>query len=334
MLSVHTHANLVTTKTETVVPSSREEWTKYFVNGIECEQSAIYQTILDNKFYNGEVSLDKKYHFDLREEKVVKEEEKSQDELSSYRSTRTTELTNSSSRNIFATFGLNTKNFVVKCNPTSKEYILLVNKMIATLHTFYEAQTNYNEYSKALGSDVRDCIRYSIEQTFDINKPYHRIFYEFIVEQIAFQFDILALSLSNSKTNDASQELPKLEFDTSSIKEGWSENWTNRKKSRYINYYLSVILSQVDSVCQPLVAHESVSNTPLVDDIKSKFDNFKKLIISMQSKMATLKVSLMDVSNSRVASNPASHFGRQRPRTNTGLLPVIEQKVSQRCVIS
>jgi len=53
---------------QTEPTTTKEEWTKYSVNSVECEKNAIYQTIVDNKFYNQTVIIEKKHHSSSHEE--------------------------------------------------------------------------------------------------------------------------------------------------------------------------------------------------------------------------------------------------------------------------
>jgi hypothetical protein len=144
--------NIVQSKT-TILDPVQEEWTKYFVNGYECDKEDIYQTILDNTLYNGPVTLDKKYHFNRCEESITEERG-----FFSHTSRHVSKQNESNNKS--ANFSLDTKKFTEKFTPTSCEYKLLISNMVYTLDMFYEAGKNYKEHANNFQFALRHCLSY------------------------------------------------------------------------------------------------------------------------------------------------------------------------------
>lgn len=284
----------------------QKECTKYFVNGIECEPGAIYQIILDHKFYTGAVNLNKKCHFERHEEKVKKEQNE-------YLIINSEDI----STNINANFGLNTKEFTAKVNPTSEGYKQLINKMIHVLDMLYEAQKNYNECSTKLSAAIRDCMTLVFDNLTDINDSYNNILNKSSIEHTVFTFDMLAFSLScaapmmDKAFDDIN--LPSLNFDMSAIKEKWNETWTNSKKSKFLNEYLSLMLKQTDNVHQLWrvsdLAHGFGNN------IDYKFDELKKVLQSLEAKRVLIDAFLLDMGDKpRISTNVYNfHYAQPLP---------------------
>ncbi len=277
----------------------REEWTKYFVNGIECKRNDIHQIILDNKFY-GTVKLVKKYHFKLHEEKMVENKKEDRDGSSYTFTSHRVASKHDESNNKGASFSLDIDKFVAKINPTSDEFKLLTDKMTNTLDMFYEASFDYNKYWQNLRITLQSCVRFLLENIGEHKLPYDDILHEFSIELFAFLFDMMAFGMSKANDKNISDdknisykvELPSLEFDTSTIKESWSDTWTNSKKSQFVEEYLSVMLKQTDVIHQLWVKHDLFDSKLSRDYLESKFDNFKNFIKSMQDKKTAHDVSL------------------------------------------
>ena len=305
-------------KEKHLVEPVREEWTKYFVNGIECERNAIYQTILDKKFYTGAINLEKKYHFKLQEEKVVEDFEEGPFGSSTTTTRETSKNNESNHQN--ANFSLNTKKFVEKFNPASEEYKLLVERMVHTVDLFYDASQRHSAGSKNLRIAVNNCMTLFLESTTNFRAPYNDIFHEYMIEYFAFIFDMLALAMSKMMDKDVQVyvsgkvNLPNLEFNTSSLKENWNENWTNSKKSRFLKNYLSAILNQLDEINKQWVKHRLFWDMSSRDLSQSKFNDFKKVLTSLQNKRASLDATLPDVNEQTVGSRIATffHFGQKQ----------------------
>jgi len=291
----------------------REEWTKYFVNDIECKRNDIHQTILDNKFYNGTVKLSKKYHFKLHEEKMVENREEGWNGSCFTLTSNREASKHDESSNKSASFSLDTDKFVAKINPTSDEFKLLIDKMANTIDMFYEASHNYSRYSQNLRSTIQNCIQFWLENMNEHKAPYDDILHEFSIEYFAFLFDIMAFSMSKANDNNISDkvELPSLKFDTSSIKESWSDTWTNSKKSQFVDEYLSVMLKQTDVIHQVWIKHDLFGSKLSRDYLGSKFDNFKNFLKSMQNKKTAHDVSLL-INNQIVAPKPISTLYNSR----------------------
>lgn len=270
-----------------------EEWTKYFVNGLECKRDAIYETIIDNIFYTGKINLSKKYHFKHHEAKMV---------YDSYTFHRET-FENDESKNRSASFSLNTGEFVKKTNPTSDEYKLLVNRMIHVLDTFDEAQQNHSEHSTNLRIAIVNCMEPFFEKITDFEAPYNNIMHKFSLEYFAFLFDMITFGLSRGKESSGKIKIPGMEFDISSIKESWDEYWTNSKKSQFIDKYFSVMLKQANVIGKLWMKNDLFADKSTKNEIQSKFDEFKKFVKSLQTQKALLDASMLDVSfTSKIAS--------------------------------
>ncbi|STX55780.1 Uncharacterised protein [Legionella beliardensis] len=304
------------TKTVTnLVEPIRIEWTKYFVNGVECERDAIYQTILNNKFYKGKVNLDRKYHFELHEKTLEEEKEIEISEDRSYSHTsfcKTTRINNSFS-NASTNFSLSTKEFTQKFTATSAEYKSLIDKMLQVLDMFYEAGENYNDYSINLQIAIRDCMAFFIKNLTDIKSPYNEILYELSVQSTVFLFDILAFGLSKEAINEQSSDkakssLPQLDFNTSRLLKSWDENWTNSKKSNFLDKYLSNMLKQTDINFQLWMTLDLFTDKSTQNEITSKFDGYKEFIASLQAKKMLLDSSLPIEPKQSIKSHIASFF--------------------------
>ena len=288
----------------------QEKWIKYYVNGEECDRHAIYQTILDNKFYTGEITLDKKYHFELHQKTIIEESENNR--------FRREIVKNDKSYNQYSNFSLNTKQFTDKFAPTSSEFKILIANMIFTLDMFYEAQENYNENYKNLNIATRSCLNFYLEQISDPNAPYDLLMGEIGLEQLAFSFDIMALSISmhmhkqdNKKTDHV--KIPDLEFDMSSIKETWNEDWANNKKSQFMKIFLSVMLKQTDVIYQCFLKTDLLADESSKNIMQHKFEKFKEVIKTLQEKKDLIDNSVLNQFN---LSNITSFFYKNTPQLN------------------
>lgn len=293
--------NNIQSKT-TIIEPVHEEWTKYYVNGLECDKEDIYQTILNKSFYNGPVTLDKKYHYSHEEKKITRDDGPFS-QISQYIST------DKQSNNKSSNFSLDTKKFIDKFKPESHEYKLLISNMIYTLDMFYEAIHNYKENVKDFHFAVRHCMGFYLENITDSPSPYDALLNAFFIENLTFIFDMMAFLSSWSDLNNAkTYKLPNLAFDTSSIKETWDAQWSNNKKSQYIKEFLSVMLNQTDVLHQRLNTHDVFKDTSLQSDIKGKFDAFKNTINDFKNKKNAIDNSQPDVSNPFQLSNITSFF--------------------------
>ncbi|MDR3492141.1 MAG: hypothetical protein P4M12_08905 [Gammaproteobacteria bacterium] len=255
--------------------TKNEESTKYFVNGVVCSRDLIYQTILDRRFYDGAVNIQKKYH------------SKKVEGTFGFMSRDT----HSSSTDRNANFNLNTKKFVEKFDPKSEEYKLLIERMLHFVDIFYSACDKYSENSSNLHIATKSCMQFFLESTTNFTAPYNNIMHEYSLEFLVFLFDLTALGISRMSNLDLSSEvkLPSLNIDTSSIKEVWSESLTNTKKSEYLEKYLAVSLKQSGVLYKNLKQNIVFKD---LAELESKFDNFKKFIKSMQDKRSALDASL------------------------------------------
>lgn len=259
---------------------SREESIIYMVNGIECERNSIYKTIMDNKFYNGDVKIEKKFRF------------KFHNETGNFFNLRTMD----ESANVSASMNLDTKKFVDKFDPASEEYKSLIAKMIHAVDLFYEAEQDYGKNAHELRVAVRDCMSFLMDKISDSKAPYNDIIHESVVEIYVLLFNMIALSVSSTfkmKNASGNIQFPSLSFDTSSIKETWDEKWPDSKKSQYIRKYLSVMLDQADKLCKGWLRHKLFSDQSSRDEIKVHFDSFKTCIKSLQDKKAGYDAALL-----------------------------------------
>jgi hypothetical protein len=144
--------------------------------------------------------------------------------------------------------------------------------------------------------------------------PYDDILHEFSIEFFAFLFDMMAFGMSKANDKNISDkvELPNLEFDTSSIKESWSDTWTNSKKSQFINEYLLVMLKQTDVIHQLWAKHDLFGSKLSRDCLASKLDNFKNFLKSMQDKKTAHDVSLRI--NDQIVTPNNSRMWQQQPQ--------------------
>lgn len=284
--------------------SKKEEWVKYFVNDIECKRDAIYQTILANKFYTGKITLSKKYHF-LSHEDYSEEEE---DECGTVHRNRKISY---QSKNPSATFTLNTKQFADKVTPNSKEYMLLIDKMIYIVEVFYEAEHNHAKYSQKLRAAIRDCMSFLLDPLMNNLTPYEDIRYKISIETLVFSFDILAFKLSEEKKP---VEFPVLTFDLSCIKEIWNEHWTHSKKSQFLNEYLSVLLKQTEDFAQ-LWLNNDLFDEPSKNKMTDILDDLKEMINAQQIKRSTLDKTLANPSDKLILSNTIYNF-HHKPQSN------------------
>ncbi|KTD11901.1 hypothetical protein Lgra_1359 [Legionella gratiana] len=283
----------------------RDKWTKYFVNDIECEREAIYQTILDNKFYTDSIALAKKYHFELHE-KNIKEERIGY--ALHYKETKSDK-----SENRYAYFSLNTKEFIAKHNPTSNEYKILVERMSHALDMIYEAQQDYAQYSEKLRTAIRNCMIFFCENTNDMTAPYTEIAYKLSIELFVFLSDILAFGLSEGKVFNH-KELPSLVVDLSGIKEKWNVNWADSKKSQFVNEYLSILLQQMESI-RELWMRSDLFDESSKNKMADIFAEFKLMIKLQQVKKDTLDKALANVHDRLTLSNNSYNFYYQPQST-------------------
>jgi len=273
---------------ETVLPPTKEEWTKYFVNDIECKRDAIYQTILDHKFHNGNVELGKKYHYKLHKEKTI--EIRQNDGYGSSVETQTTK--NNEEKNRSANFSLDTKVFAEKIDAKSADYKLLTEKMSLALDLLDEAQRDNAKHSNSLRAAIKDCMNFFIEKSADSKGPYDNMVKEIAVELYAFLFDTLTLFLSTldkidmEKNNKDSKqaEQPSLNYDTSSL-EKWDYTWENNKKSKYVHKYLDIMLDQTDTILKRWFKHPVFATTFDSNQIQKKFNDFKDVLKPLQKKL-------------------------------------------------
>jgi hypothetical protein len=273
---------------ETVLPPIKEEWTKYFVNDIECKRDAIYQTILDHKLHNGEIKLGKKYHYKHHEEKTI--EIRQNDGYGSSVETQTTK--NNDEKNTSADFSLNTKVFAEKIDAKSADYKLLTEKMSLVLDIFFEAQKDNAKHSTSLRSAIKDCMSFFIEKSANSKGPYDNMVKDISVELFSFLFDTLTLFMSTldkidiekNKKDSEKTEQPSLNYDTSSL-EKWNDNWDNHKKSKYFHKYLDVMLDQTDTILKHWLKHPVFATTLDSNQIQKKFNDFKDVLKSLQKKL-------------------------------------------------
>lgn len=305
---------IVTSRVEEPV---RVEWTKYFVNGVECEKEDIYQTILSRKLYEGKIELDKKYHFESNERESTETVETNNEGLPYFRNRTSSTHRYSSSSNRSSHFGLDTKEFAKKFPPESIEFNLLVDKMIYTLDMFYKASgENYNDYSQNFQMAVRGCMSFFLEKVMNTSEPYNGIMYKLRLEQIIFLLDLLALSLSKAVFFEEDMTLPVLGIDMSSIREDWAEHSTSRKKSQFLGKYLSVMLAQTEVVFQNCKEHQLFATQSSRDELQNKFDKYKRVVASLQVDKTTLDASLPAAHRPSLLSTVASFFHRKSAQVN------------------
>ncbi len=263
---------------------NKEEWTKYSVNGIECKRNAIYQTILDNKFYTGKINLHREYHFNLHEKEFKDKGWGS-----------TSARTHNESSDVSANFSLNTHEFAEKVGAISEDYKLLVERMIYALDMFYDCQQNYHAHAANLRIAIHNCMQLFTEKVSDTKAPYNNFLQQLSLEYFDFLFDGLAFALSTGYAKGGKPEMPSFGFDMSALKEEWDEHSSNIKKSQYLERYLSVMLKQADLLCNRLIKNDLFSDSASKKEIQNKFDAFKAFIKSMQTKKASLDAATPEV---------------------------------------
>lgn len=293
---------------------TRDEWSKYSVNGIECERDAIYQTIMDHHFYTGKVELNKKYHFQLNEEKSKSESTTTQDDpCTTTTTTRTESSKHNESKDRNSNFSLGMDKFAEKVGAMSDDLKQLIEKMIHALDMYDAAQDNHSEHSQNLRAAIKDCMSFLFDKLADQHSAYNDMWYQMMLENFALLFDLTAFGFSKVSTyKDESRQisLPNVNFDTSSIKEQFDEGWSNRKKSEFMKEYLAVMLNQADVIRDAWMNHYLFTDQDSQALIQSKFDDFKKVITSLQEKKAAYDATLSGVYNKSPLTRISAFFYR------------------------
>ncbi|KTD54641.1 hypothetical protein Lsai_3463 [Legionella sainthelensi] len=261
------------------------KWTKYFVNDIECERDAIYQTILNRELYAGRIILSKKYHFESYEQNRVERTEWG------YLEYKTT--TSNHSENLSAQLSMITTHLLNTMEPTSETYKELIHKMIHAVDMFFEAENNHAQYSQQFRHALRDFLSFLNKYTVQSDASYNDFFSKLSIEYAIFLFDMLAFGISEG--NDSNQRsLPSLEFDFSGLKVNWDEKVDNDQKAQFLTEYLSILLQQTDvflSLWQKSDAFDDVAK----HKIKNLFEEFKQVIRGFQNQKKWLDTSLPTV---------------------------------------
>jgi len=295
----------------------REEWTKYFVNGIECKRDTIYKTILDNKLHNSEITIEKKYHFEARERKKIVVKEKSEQTVAQGPTT-IYQKSESRKRNIdekshhtnnAVNFNCDTSNFCKKFKPTSREYKLLIHRMINVVDWLYDTTENYKRNAESL----RESMRIFMHMLVSKNEPqtlYDDIMCKVSSELLTFVLDKLAFALYLSKADDFSFDIPSLAFDLKDVAHRWDESGTNKQKSDYLKIYLSALLRETDVIHQLWSKHELCANESIRNEINDGFNQFKKFLYTMRDKIIACDVCLL-TKDKVVASGSSSFFYQQ-----------------------
>ncbi len=283
---------------ETEPTTTKEEWTKYSVNGVECEKNAIYQTIVDHKFYDGTIKIEKKHHSSSHQESG-----------SIFRL-----LTSDNSENISANFSLGTSDFVKKFAETSEEFKTLVAKMVQSVDMLYDAQQDHEKNSPILCDTVRDCMTFFFEKTAaDMTSPYNDILYKCCTEYFVVMFNMLMLNVAlQMRLKNLNQDvtLPGFNFDTSSVSEKWDDKWKIKRKSQFLKKYLSVLLRQTDILCASWVKALSSVDESSVKEVNTHTNAYKAVLNSMLQKLAEYDAELIKEQSLSDKLSSFFHFGK------------------------
>jgi hypothetical protein len=275
----------------------REEWTKYYVNDIECTRDTIYQAILDNKLKN-EIKIRKKYHFKSSETKKLVINGKSEEHgvrksifgpVTFHRISKSCQKNTSNKSNtddLNARFSFDFSKFFENFTSNSREFKLLIHRQINIVDLFFSTMTNYKKHAEDLTCALTIFLKMIFGAAGNPDARYNDIVYKACLEHLILLFDMLAFILSvKIDANLDRENLPKMDLDLSDIKETWSDSWTESHKSEYLEKYLSVLFKQADVLHQSLNKDESfASNQYLRGMLDGKFNHFKNLIQMLQAK--------------------------------------------------
>ncbi|ARB92132.1 hypothetical protein [Legionella longbeachae] len=292
-----------------------KKWTKYFVNDIECERDAIYQTILENKLYDSTITLIKKYHFELSEKSRV-------EESNGYRSNKKIS-TSSQSENKSAYISHETKVFADKMGYASKEYNQLIDKLIHAVDMLFETEKNYDLYSQQFRAAMRDFLSFLYKYTVENDTAYNDFLRKLSLEYAIFLFDMIAFSLSEGYCSNQ-KKLPSLVFDFSDLKIKWNENWDNKSKEEFLNKFLSILLQQTEIVLSQWQKSDAF-NESAKQQITASFNEFKEVIKDFQTQKRMLdKLLFPEIQKTIVFDNMFAFY--QQPQVK---LRIDEQEKSR-----
>lgn len=281
------------------------EWTKYFVNNIECERDDIFQTIVDRQLYLGEIEIAKKYHLkQSRKTKSVKT--KSERKFASrFYQIKTHETRDKHSCNKYAAFHLEVSSFAKMFGPETEEFRLLIGKMLLVVETMFAAQEYYYKCSNDFNAATRNLLEFIHVNLSDFKAPYNDVKNELSIALTVFIFDLMTFNLF--KRNKVQ---PELAFDMSRFKSEWEEALPNVRKSQLLDNHLSDMLNQVDKLFQIWSDSGVYADDDSRNELKYKFDGLKQRIISLQKKKSAYDASLPDVYNQSAVTKIASFFYR------------------------
>lgn len=266
----------------------QEEWTKYFVNGMECKREDLYQTILAKRFYEGEIRLERKFH---HTEKHLP--------LFGFSGWSGVDTTN---ENREASFTLDTKTFAKKFGPNSEPFKALIDKMIYALDMFYAAQVDYDNNAENMRIAVRQCMSYLFENTSDTQLPYANINNEFKHAYLSLIFSLLAniLCKVNVENFNGNLEIPSMDLSTPKLKEPYQDDWNNDKKSKHLEELLTTTRSKLKTVKHAWLSSKYYRDNAAHQQIETLFDQFKSALDTLHATKKSLDAELLAGSSSKL----------------------------------